>query len=105
MADGLNFGGVDLSGINLSIAKQTEEWASIPMPPSKWELAAEAAAQRDEQADLLSALIERQDAMIEEQKRQAEERQRDRRLAVVTAIIAGATLAATILVPLVMRAF
>lgn len=43
--------------------------------------------------------------MIEEQKRQAEERERDRRLAVVTAIIAGATLAATILVPLVMRVF
>ncbi len=105
MADGLDFGGVDLSGINLSIAKQAEEWASIPMPPSKWELAAEAAEQREEQTDLLSALIERQDAMIEEQKRQAEERARDRRLAVVTAIIAGATLAATILVPLVMRAF
>lgn len=101
----MNFEGVDLSGINFNLAKQAEEWASIPVPPSKWELAAEAAAQRDEHADLLSALVERQDAMIEEQKRQAEERVKDRRLTVATAIIAGATLAATILVPIVMRVF
>lgn len=46
------------------------------MPPSKWELAAEAAEQREEQAELLAKLIERQDLMIEEQKRQAEEQRK-----------------------------
>lgn len=103
MADGINFGGVDLSGINLSTPRQVDLFGDIPMPPSEWQLAAEAADQREEQAELLARLIERQDAMIEEQKRQAEEGRKDRWWAVATAIIAGATLAATILVPIVMR--
>lgn len=103
MADGINFGGFDLSGINLSIARQAAEWGNIPTPPSERQLAAEAAEQREEQAELLARLIERQDVMIEEQKRQAEEGRKDRRWAVATAIIAGATLVATVLVPIVMR--
>lgn len=101
----MSFGGVDLIDINLNIdSTRNAANAAIGGAARLQEQARDAALAeyekgwewKDRQTELLAQVVE-------EQKRLTEERVKDRRLTVATAIIAGATLAATILVPLVMR--
>ena len=91
-------GGIDISGVNLDFPGQANVLGDLRMPPSRWELAADAAEQREQQAELLSALIERQDAMIDEQKRQAEEQREAARASKFREIVVIVLTAATLVV-------